>query len=178
MDKRLIRKVMKEKRLLIDKKIYAIHNQEIMNKVLSHNHYQSSSLIGIYVSLPNEVSTHQLIKQTLKNKRVCVPKIENNVMNFYEIHSFDELSLGYFNVLEPTTDKPVLVQDIELMITPLLAYDHTLYRVGYGKGYYDKYFSSGFNGYKLGLAFSFQQIDQIHVDQFDYRLDEIITEIN
>ncbi|MEG0276290.1 MAG: 5-formyltetrahydrofolate cyclo-ligase, partial [Coprobacillus sp.] len=130
----------------------------------------------IYVSLPNEIDTHNLITETLKTKRVCVPKIENNLMNFYEIHSLDELQPGYFDVLEPITNILILPQDIGLMITPLLAYDKRLYRVGYGKGFYDKYFSSGFNGYKLGLAFSFQYIDQIRIDQYDCCLDEIIIE--
>lgn len=176
MDKQFIRKMIKDKRLLLDASEYSSSNQVIMNKVLLHPLYQSSSLIAIYVSLPNEVSTHELIKHSLKSKRVCVPKIENDRMNFYEIHSFDELSVGHFHVLEPCSHNLILTQDIELMITPLLAYDNDLYRVGYGKGYYDKYFASGFKGYKLGLAFSFQQVDKIDIDQFDYQLDEIITE--
>lgn len=176
MDKQSIRKLMKEKRLLLDKKTFLLHNQSIIDKVLLHPQYQSSSLIGIYVSLPSEISTHDFIKQTLKTKRVCVPKVEGDVMNFYEIHSFAELEVGHFQVLEPTSNRLVSPIEIDLMITPLLAYDDRLYRVGYGKGYYDKYFSNGFNGYKLGLAFSFQKVNSIDVDCYDYCLDEIITE--
>lgn len=167
---------MKEKRLLMEKETFSLHNDIILNKILLHPRYQSSKMVGIYVSLPDEVSTHDLIKHTLKYKRVCVPKIENKTMNFYEISSFKELKEGHFHVLEPINKNLISYQDIDLMITPLLAFDENLYRVGYGKGYYDKYFSKGFHGYKLGIAFSCQKVDKIKIDQYDYQLDEIITE--
>ena len=61
------------------------------------------------------------------------------------------------------------------MIIPMLAFDSRLYRVGYGKGYYDRYLVSGFKGYKLGLAFSWQEVEFIENDQYDQQLDEIIT---
>lgn len=74
-------------------------------------------------------------------------------MHFYDIHDMNDLKPGHFHVLEPIGCQVTDPQDIDLMIVPLLAYDQKCYRVGYGKGYYDKYFQNDFCGYKLGLLF-------------------------
>lgn len=167
---------MKEKRLSLDEKTLSLYNQYIFQKVLQHPLYQSSQMIAFYVSFNNEVATLDLIKHTLSIKRVCVPKVEGKVMQFYEIHSVDDLQEGAFHVLEPITHKLIQPNQIELMVVPMLAFDPLLYRVGYGKGYYDRYFQSGYQGYKLGLAFDFQCVNRITVNPFDIALDEIITE--
>lgn len=169
--------MMKEKRLLLDDKTLSFYNQCIYQKVINHSLCQKAKIIGCYVSLPKEVDTLKLIQKLLQSHRICVPKVEGVVMNFYEIHSLDDLKEGHFHVLEPVTIKKVEPCDIDLMLVPMLAYDQALYRVGYGKGFYDKYFASGFNGYKLGLAYSFQYVETIHHDHYDYALDEILTEI-
>lgn len=168
--------MMKEKRLLLDQKTFSLYNYQILNKVLKHPRCLQAKIIGCYVSLTGEVDTLELISILLQTHRVCVPKVEGQVMHFYEIQSLDDLKEGHFHVLEPITKKKIFPQDIDLMIVPMLAYDQNLNRVGYGKGYYDCYFASGFQGYKLGLAFSFQYIDYINTNQYDQPLDEIINE--
>lgn len=168
--------MMKEKRLTIDQETFSFHNKQIFQKVIHHPIVQSAKIIGCYVSLPQEVQTTQIILELLKSHRVCVPKVEGSEMSFYEIHSLDDLKEGHFHVLEPVTSTLIEVCDIDFMIVPMLAYDQKRYRVGYGKGYYDKYFARGYTGYKLGLAFSFQYVEKIDVDENDIALDEIITE--
>ena len=97
-------------------------------------------------------------------------------MEFYYIHSLNDLKEGTFHVLEPTTNQIANIQDIDLMIVPMLAFDNQNYRVGYGKGFYDKYFAKGYLGYKLGLAFSYQKVDKIDINEYDLPLDEILCE--
>jgi len=176
LDKVSIRSLMKRKRLLVKPETFFFKSQIIIQKVLSHSQYQQAHTIGIYVSLPQEVNTIPIIEFALLSHRVCVPRVQGDIMDFYEITSLNELQEGHFHVLEPTTPYQVQPQDIDLMIIPMLAYDDAKYRVGYGKGYYDKYMRNGFQGYKLGLAFSFQYVDHIMVDQYDVPLDEILTE--
>ncbi len=175
LDKHSIRQMIKQKRLSLDQKTLLTYSQQIINKVLLHPQYLKSKCIGIYVSLPQEVNTFSLIEQALQSKIVCTPKIEDGKMNFYQIRSLNDLKEGHFHVLEPTTSLFVKPQEIDCMIVPMVAYDHYNYRVGYGKGYYDKYFKEDFYGYKLGIAFDFQRVDKIDVDQYDVQLDEIIT---
>jgi len=176
LDKKTIRQMMKQKRLLLDQKTFFLHSQHIMQCVLQHPIYQKAQMIGIYVSLHGEVDTKQLITETLKKHHVCVPKVAGDIMHFYEIQSLDDLKEGHFHVLEPITNSLIHPQDIDLMIVPMLAYNQSFHRVGYGKGYYDKYFSHGFHGYKLGIAFSWQYIENIEYDEYDQQLDEIINE--
>ncbi|MCD8027525.1 MAG: 5-formyltetrahydrofolate cyclo-ligase [Erysipelotrichaceae bacterium] len=175
MDKATIRQMMKTKRLQ-QMKAFSAYSSFIHYSVLNHPLICRSSMIACYVSLKDEVDTHQLIKALLKEHRVCVPKVHDDTMDFYEISSFNDLTEGHFHVLEPTTDLLVDIKNIDMMIVPMLAYDDQFNRVGYGKGYYDRYFARGYQGYKLGLAYSFQHIDHIDYDQYDIPLDEIITE--
>lgn len=177
MDKSLIRSIMKTKRLEVSPETLYLQSEKIIQHVMSHPLYIQAKTIGVYVSLPQEVNTLSLIQKAFETHRVCVPKVQGHQMSFYQITSLEQLKEGHFHVLEPMTSQMILPQEIELMIVPMLAYDSLLYRVGYGKGYYDRYFQQGFQGYKMGLAFSFQQVDQIDVDQYDVKLDEIITEI-
>ncbi len=178
LDKQLLRKIMKEKRLALTSQTFSLYNQQILSKVLTHPRVQEAKIIGCYVSLPREVDTLAIIQTLLLHKRVCVPKVEGSQMNFYEIHSLDELHSGCFHVLEPVTSHFIEPGDIDCMLVPLLAYDQNNYRVGYGKGYYDRYFQRNFHGYKMGLAFSFQYVDHIDYDVYDYPLDEIIHEMS
>lgn len=176
LDKHVIRHIMKEKRLIISRETFSYGNQQIFQKVINHPIVQSSTTIGCYVSLPQEVQTTQIISELLKSHRVCVPKVKGSHMCFYEIHSLDDLKEGCFHVLEPITSTLIDACDIDLMIVPMLAYDQKKFRVGYGKGYYDKYFANGYKGYKLGLAFSFQYVEKIDTADNDIALDEIVTE--
>lgn len=175
MDKQTLRQVMKEKRCDMSYDAWLTDSHIIHQKVLSHPIYQKSKKIGIYVHLPFEVETQSLIEKMLKDHEICVPKVEGNEMNFYQIHSLNDLSEGCFHVLEPCSSQLVFPQDIDLMIIPMLAFDQKKQRLGYGKGYYDRYLSHGFQGYKLGLAFAWQQVESIAFDEHDQPLDEIIT---
>lgn len=178
LDKSIIRKDMKAKRLQMKTETFSLYNQLIFEQVLSHQQIQSVSMIACYVSLVHEVNTLKIIQELLKTKRVCVPKVEGEIMNFYEIHSLDDLKEGYFHVLEPTVSDLVLPQDIDCMLVPMVAFDDRLYRVGYGKGFYDKYFTLKHHYYKIGIAFEFQKVKEIDINKFDIALDEIITEAN
>ena len=177
LDKQSIRKTMKQKRLFLDKETFFHNSKIICDKIIEHPQYKNAHVVGVYVSAKGEVDTLKLIEDMLRERIVAVPKVNGNDMEFYRIKSLDDLKEGCFHILEPTTDEFVDFKDIDLMIVPMLAYDSLNNRVGYGKGYYDKYFSRGFLGYKLGLAFSFQKVDEIKTDMYDYRLDEILTEV-
>lgn len=167
---------MKAKRLQMKSETFSLYNQQIFQRLIHHPQIVSSHTIGCYVSLPGEVDTLKVIEYLLKTKQVCVPKVQGSIMHFYRIQSLDDLKEGCFHVLEPITKEKVLPTSIDCMIVPMLAYDLKNYRVGYGKGYYDKYFASGYQGYKLGIAYSFQCVERILTDHYDYCLDEILTE--
>ena len=112
-----------------------------------------------------------------KNFNVSLPIIKkNNQMNFYSWSRKDPLKINKFGIPEPMISK-IFYPDI--LLIPLVAYDNSLNRLGYGGGYYDRYIEKIEKikkVTKIGLAFSFQKISSIPINQYDKRLDFIITE--
>ena len=112
-----------------------------------------------------------------KNLKVSLPIIKkDNQMNFYSWSRNDPLKINKFGIPEPVTSK-IFYPDI--LLVPLVAYDISLNRLGYGGGYYDRYIEKiekVKKVVKIGLAFSFQKITSIPINQYDKRLDFIVTE--
>ena len=143
-----------------------IYNQIV--KILPN--YKS---IGIYCSMENEIDTLAIIQYCFKNKiKVSVPKVLGKNMIFVTITSFADLKPSILNILEPINSEEN--HDMEIMFTPLLAYNQKLQRLGYGGGYYDRYFSQK-QIYKVGLAYHFSKIKADIFEDYDIALDKIIT---
>ena len=112
-----------------------------------------------------------------KNFKISLPIVKKkNQMNFYSWSRNDPLKINKFGIPEPVSSK-IFYPDI--LLVPLVAYDSSLNRLGYGGGYYDRYIEKIEKikkVIKIGLAFSFQKISSIPINQYDRRLDFIITE--
>ena len=97
-------------------------------------------------------------------------------MNFYKWSKGDPLKINKFGIPEPVSTR-IIYPDI--LLVPLVAYDSNLNRLGYGGGFYDRYIEKIEKikkVIKIGLAFSFQKISSIPINQYDKRLDSIVTE--
>ena len=98
-------------------------------------------------------------------------------MQFYKWKLNEVLTLNKYGVPEPIESKAIVP---DVMLLPLLAYDKQKNRLGYGKGFYDKYLNRYFNNHKniltVGIAFSFQKYLNLPVNSKDFKLDFIITE--
>ena len=112
-----------------------------------------------------------------KNFKVSLPIIKkNNQMNFCSWSGNDPLKINKFGIPEPVSSE-IIYPDI--LLVPLVAYDSSLNRLGYGGGYYDRYIEKLDKikkVIKIGLAFSFQKISSIPTNKYDKRLDFIVTE--
>lgn len=175
MDKQTIRKQMKQARLDLSNEEYIDKSNLIINALKKHYFFKTAKTIGIYVSFNNEVETISLIEEVLQHKNICIPKIQNNTMEFYRIDSMKNTRRSSFGILEPMEDTIINKQEIDLLIIPMLAYTKDNYRIGYGGGYYDCYLQ-GYHGKTLGIAFSFQKVDSVIIEKHDVPLDYIINE--
>ena len=112
-----------------------------------------------------------------KNFKISLPIIKkDNQMDFHSWSKNDPLKINKFGIPEPVSFK-IFYPDI--LLVPLVAYDVSLNRLGYGGGYYDRYIEKiekVKKVVKIGLAFSFQKITSIPINQYDKRLDFIVTE--
>ena len=102
---------------------------------------------------------------------------KNNLMNFFSWTKKDVLFVNEFGILEPAKFK-AKVPDV--MLVPVLAFDKNKYRLGYGRGFYDRYLNKYLKKFKniltVGVAFSFQRHHKLPINQNDVKLDFIITE--
>lgn len=154
-------------------------SSEIIKRLINTKEYQKSKVIALYSNISSEVETKELIKISLENKKVVLPKInKDNTMDFYEINCLKDLEVGAFNIKEPKVKnkKPIKKEEIDLIIIPGICFDKNRNRIGYGKGYYDKYLSNT-NIKKIGLCYEEQITKEIKSDKTDISLDYLITEI-
>ena len=148
----------------------------IFNKVISLKEYKESNLVLTYVSLKDEVDTFKLIEYSLKiGKKVAVPKCEGDIIKFYLISNLTDLKKGKFNILEPTTNKLVTNFENSICIVPGIAFDKNNNRIGYGRGFYDK-FLQNYNGIKIGLVYSECICERIDMEKTDIKMDKIVCD--
>ena len=102
---------------------------------------------------------------------------KNNFMNFFSWKKNEALFVNKFGMLEPTKS---LAKVPDIILVPILAFDKSKYRIGYGKGFYDRYLNKYLKQFKniltVGVAFSFQRHHKLPINQNDVKLDYIITE--
>lgn len=176
-EKEQLRTEFRKKRLSLDSAEVKEKSRQIMKKLFSLEEFRAAKTIMFYVSKDNEVNTHNIIKHSLDNKVVCVPKTNLATKNIdaYSIDSFDQLSIGTFYVMEPNKGKLVDSSKIDLIFLPGLVFDKNGNRLGRGKGYYDKFLKNT-KAKKIGLAFDFQVIDGVPTNKHDVSVDMIVTE--
>ena len=142
--------------------------------------YRRCRTLLVYVSTAIEVDTHALIARALADgKRVAVPRCVPGTrdMEFYYITGEEELSPGTFGVPEPAPDPSRRLHDMRsgLCLVPALWYDWRGYRLGYGKGYYDR-FLAGFSGTVMGIEYSHCVCRSLPHGRFDRRVELLVTD--
>ena len=173
--KQLIRKLILKKRNSLPEKKLLSFSERIKASLFSAKEYQSAKAVMFYVSFNKEVSTHKMIIESLKTKIGIVPKCVKNEIVPHKIQSFSELKKGTLGILEPKTKKVFPKEKIDLIIVPGIAFDKRGFRIGYGKGYYDR-FLKNIKAMKIALVFEFQVIEKVPNHEKDVPVDKIITE--
>lgn len=149
-------------------------NQKIFESLLSRPKFIESKIVAFYLTKGSEVETRQMIlKSKEMGKEVLVPST-NNEIQFHKFSSFDELETGKYGILEPKNKKEA--SDFpEVIIVPGLVFGLCMHRIGYGKGYYDRYLATS-AAYRIGVCYDFQVIEKLPSHADDQRMDEIITD--
>jgi 5-formyltetrahydrofolate cyclo-ligase len=155
-------------------------DEDILSRVTRLNQYANTDLLLVYVSTPIEVDTRRLIEVALADgKRVAVPRCvpDTRLMEFYEITSLDQLSPGTFGVLEPDPNTATRLPEDPggMCIVPALCYDEYGYRLGYGKGYYDR-FLSGYSGITVGICYAACVRGSLVYGRYDRPVELLVTE--
>ena len=133
-----------------------------------------------YVAKDPEVESMVIINCLLEEgKSVVVPIIEKetHTLRLSYLTSMAELEPGTFKVPEPLThEKPAPVSSIDVVLVPMVGFDRLGNRLGYGAGYYDRFFEVNPNIPRIGMAYACQEIESIPADPYDAKMDYIVTE--
>ena len=134
--------------------------------------------IGGYFPVSYEIDCLKILKKLEEEKiRISLPIIQNNnEMEFHKYSFKNPMNINKYGIPEPFKNK-VISPDI--LFVPLVAFDRDLFRIGYGGGYYDRYLAKLKKKkffISIGLAFSFQKVKKIPLNNFDKKLDIVITE--
>ena len=135
--------------------------------------------LALYYPSSFEINVLKLLEISyISNQNLLLPVIEeNNLMNFFTRKKNEVLLINKYGILEPIKSK----QNVpDIMLVPLLAFDKNKHRLGYGKGFYDRYLNKYIKKFKniltIGVAFSFQKHHKLPINNKDVKLNYILTE--
>lgn len=178
MDKKAAREFVRKRKKQMTVEEIKVKSKKILERLLKEPCFLQAETLYCYVSYNQEVMTKPLISRALAmGKKVAVPKVIGEEMEFIYLNSLDELARGYQGIEEPT-GATVAKEDNVLMILPGLAFDKRGNRVGYGGGFYDRYLNRNQNNnyLKVAVGFDFQVMEHLEMEECDEPVDIILTE--
>lgn len=163
----------------------------ICDYLLSLPEFSGANRIALYAGVHGEVTTDRVFTAAItQGKEVFFPKCDStgNPLLFYKVDSLKSLTPGLYGVPEPDGKGPdgkgpgpdsidsIDPAELDMIVVPGIAFDHSGTRLGFGKGYYDMVLS-GVSVLKVALAFHMQVLDEpLPVEAHDVRMDMLITE--
>ena len=167
-------KIRKENYFEIDKKFFSP-----LLKLIKKNIKKKSIKIALYYPSNFELNVLRVLElKYFSDQTILLPVTEkNSLMKFYPWKKNEVLTVNEFGMLEPLKSKAKIPN---VILVPLLAFDKDKFRLGYGKGFYDRYLNKYIKQYKdimtVGVAFSFQKHNKLPINKNDVKLDFILTE--
>lgn len=150
-------------------------NELIKEKLLSAPEIIKAKIIHCYLSKEDEVETLKLIASFLTaKKKTIVPAISNNQIVSCTLNDLNDLKRSSFGILEPQ-QRQLYTGHLDIIIVPGIAFDKKGNRIGYGRGYYDRFLTST-QALKIGLAFEEQLLEFVPQEELDIKVDIIITD--
>lgn len=148
--------------------------EKITAKILDFEPYKLASDIMLFYPLENEIDLRKLLED--KTKNFFLPKVSGNELLACPYKQGDKLVLSKFSTQEPLTDAIEDTSKLDIVIIPALMADKTKNRLGYGGGYYDRFLARNPKPHKIVVVANELIIDKIPPDEFDERVDTIISE--
>ncbi|MBF4695359.1 5-formyltetrahydrofolate cyclo-ligase [Fusibacter ferrireducens] len=182
MDKKQIRQNILKARAALSEQERTDYSQKIMSYLIHSDVFKKASQVASFVDFRNEVCMMPINDYILdQGKSLCLPYIDmkSKTMTFHKVQTLSELKLSTYGILEPDPKihPQVDLSQINLVLTPGVAFDDKGFRIGYGGGFYDRFFEKlNPEIFKFGIAFSIQQLNAIPLEPHDLPLTALITE--
>ncbi len=144
--------------------------------------FRYAEYVLLYAATEGEIDVNAIAELALeKGKKVCFPRCDKktHTMTYHIVSSLDELKVDSYNILEPAEDAPMYEPERDtgaaVCFVPGLVYDKAGFRLGYGKGFYDRYLSA-FSGCTIGVVYSDYILPVVPRGRFDVSVDILLTE--
>lgn len=181
--KEYLRKLLLEKRSKLTAEEAKEKSISIIGKLKELDCFKEASVILAYTSIRNEVDTSKFIKDCLNRGRMlCLPMVLKNERKFeiYKINDLNrDLHTGCYGINEPIPiiQNKLSPRDIELVVVPGIGFDIEKNRLGYGKGYYDRFLTELCpKAIKIGLTYDSLILTKLPTGKYDIKMDIIVTE--
>jgi 5-formyltetrahydrofolate cyclo-ligase len=160
--------------------------EKIAKFVIQSPWFQRSENIACYLSVPGEVDTWRIITRAWRmKKRIFAPVVKkNNRMCFQEIDADTALYRNSYGLYEPCDGDFISARELDIVITPVVAFDSRNCRIGMGGGYFDRTFAFlrhrnfHFHPKLVGVAFACQEVEEIAANPWDIQLFRIVTDVS
>lgn len=138
--------------------------------------FRAARTVAVFAALPDEPATDEVLARWAETRRVVLPRVEGDEMRFYACRP-DALVFGAFGILEPQGEQACSAGEIDLVICPGVAFTSDGRRLGRGRGYYDRYLGqSAFRGFRVGVCYAHQLVDDLPVEPHDVRMDVVVSD--
>ncbi len=162
----------------------AMRDESICQSALSLVSFRYADIVLLYAPIEQEINILPIAEAALKKgKKIAFPRCDaaSRTMQYHFVQSLSELSVSTYGIREPGVASPIYDQSVHtdsaVCFIPGLVYDQHGYRLGYGKGFYDRYLS-GFHGCRIGVIYSDCIIPEVPRGRYDIRADILLTEKN
>lgn len=163
------------KRTLLDEVYRTDASEKIFMHVENLPQFKNAKSMFVYLSFGEEVATLDFINKHVSSKQIYVPKIVGADMQLVAVTNDTMYEQNKFGILEPVCKK-YYEGMVDLVITPAIVFDKFGYRLGYGKGYYDKYFAKKNYSYAVGVCYEKMLVEKLTIQDFDKKVNLVITE--
>jgi 5-formyltetrahydrofolate cyclo-ligase len=153
------------------------YSVSICQRLMTLQAMRSAGRVFVFISSGTEIHTHDLIRQLLaEGREVAVPKIvAKTEMIACRLHAWEGLRPAQLGILSPIATEP-LDAEFDVVVTPGLGFTEAGQRIGFGAGYYDRWFAGHLSRYKIAVAFEAQIVPSVPTDENDIPVDAIVTE--
>ena len=177
MPKSELRNYIRTQKLLHPSAQMAAMSKELCNRVLASAWWREAGTLLLYYPLADEVDVRPLIQEAYEGgKCVLLPVCKGDELELHRYGGEDSLSLGAFGIMEPRG--PLFAEadypDIQLAIIPGMAFDKAGYRLGRGKGYYDRLLPKLGKARLQGICFPFQLVAEVPSEAHDIPVHDVI----
>lgn len=149
----------------------------IAGKVIESDSFREATDFYCYMDFDREAGTDRIMDEAWRlGKDIWLPKVSGGEMEFFLVKPFQKFVKGSFGILEPSGASEMAKGTDGLAIVPGVAFDREKNRIGYGKGFYDRYLRKHPHLVKMGIAFDVQLVDKIPKEETDCGLDFVVTE--